>query len=88
MVLKIESFEKLAVLPNFLETMGHNAATKGNIVLSGTSVAGSLLPWRLPSIIFSGEFGGSQETATLKFCIKFAHLDSVFNRFIGPFFKK
>ena len=48
------------------------------VVLSGTSLADSLLPWRLPSIIFSDEFGGSQETATLRFCIKL-HILTVFS---------
>ena len=48
------------------------------VVLSGTSLADSLLPWRLPSIIFSDAFGGSQETATLGFCIKL-HILTVFS---------
>ena len=48
------------------------------VVLSGPSLADSLLPWKLPSIKFSGKFGGSQETATLWFCIKL-HILTVFS---------
>ena len=55
-----------------------HTACRCMVVLSGTSLADSLLPWRLPSIIFSGEFGGSQETATLEFCIKL-HILIVFS---------
>ena len=49
-------------------------------VLSATSLADSLLHWRLPSTIFLGKFGGSQETATQ--ILKIARLDSVFNRLV------
>ena len=48
------------------------------VVLFGTSLTDSLLPWRLPSIIFSGKLGGSQETATLGFFIKL-HILTVFS---------
>ena len=47
------------------------------VVLSGTSLADSFLHWRFPSKIFSGEFGGSHEIATLKVCIKL-HILTVF----------
>ena len=55
-----------------------HTACRCMVVLSGTSLTDSLLPWRLPSIIFSGEFGGSQETVTLGFCIKL-HILTVFS---------
>ena len=55
-----------------------HTACRCMVVLSGTSLADSLLPWRLPLIIFSGEFGDSQETATLEFCIKL-HILIVFS---------
>ena len=47
------------------------------VVLSGISLADSFLHWRFPSKIFSGEFGGSYEIATLKVCIKL-HILTVF----------
>ena len=48
----------------------HTAYHHCMVVLSWTSLADSLLPWRLPLIMFSDEFGGSQETAILELCIK------------------
>ena len=55
-----------------------HTACRCMVVISGTSLADSSLPWRLPLIIFSGKFGGFQETATLEFCIKL-HILIVFS---------
>ena len=47
------------------------------VVLFWTSLIDKLLPWMLSLIIFSDEFGGSQETAILEFYIKL-HILTVF----------
>ena len=57
-----------------------HTACRCMVVLSGTSLADSLLPWRLPSIKFSGEFNWrlprNCHTRILH------HLDSVFNQLV------